>query len=149
MAPIHPRTEKRVEASMRIRLHTSKRRRKQASLRQRRPAAAGRGSAPKRHISIGRDGVVRRESSGIRLLAASNAAEENAEDLSMYKSDVTFDAKRESRPRMTIHKVYAIIALSAPQPAPHREGNREMAAGDGSAALFCSLPSIHQCSEGG
>ena len=101
-------------------------------------------------ISIGRDGVVRRESSGIRLLAASNAAEENAEDLSMYKSDVTFDcAKRESRPRMTIHKVYAIIALSAPQPAPPWEGNREMAAGDGSAALFCSLPSIHQCSEGG
>ncbi len=49
-------------------------------------------------ISIGRDGVVRRESSGIRLLAASNAAEENAEDLSMYKSDVTFARKEKAAP---------------------------------------------------
>ena len=43
-------------------------------------------------VSIGRDGTVRKENSGgMRLFAARNGAAETKEDLSMYKTDVTFD----------------------------------------------------------
>ena len=38
-------------------------------------------------VSIGRDGTVRREGG----LLAANSSEQGAEDLSMYKTDLTFD----------------------------------------------------------